>query len=223
MAGALRFRSEETARHFLHNYRSGNLYLDFRPVMITDAIFQDERYRALFLETLRERYLLAEKDLEPMLREQQTRFDTHFEFLVFLYGGSNVPVRLNAPNSNWRILLRDDEGDVLEPVAMHGIGAETPTYRYIQSYFSGLDRWSQAYLIQFPKLEKTLTGQPIGSHPFELLVTGLEGTITMRWDDTRLFYRSPEGLRLPPPGGVPPAPQAARADTAAAAREAPRD
>jgi hypothetical protein len=203
--GSLRFRSAETEEHFRDSYRSGNLYLDFRPVMVADAIFQDERFRALFLKTMRDRYLLDENNLAKMVRDEQERFDGSFEFLVFLYGGSNVPVRLNAESANWRLLLRDDDGDVLQPISMHELRENSPTYRYIQGYFSGLDRWSQLYIVRFPKLEKAVAGQRLGKRPFELLVTGVEGTITMRWDKPGQFYRSPEGIRLEaPPGGAPP-------------------
>jgi len=194
--GTLRFRGEETRQHFLHSYRSGNLYHDFRPVMIADAIFADERYRALFLDTLRQRYLLAGADVDTMLREQQEHFDQFFEFLVFLYGGSNVPIRLNSPDTNWKLLMRDDDGDVLSPVSMQGIKVESPTYRYIQNYFSGLDRWTQPYVVRFAKLEKTVTGERVGPGPVELLVTGLEGTITMRWEDPAIFYRSAAGIQV---------------------------
>lgn len=236
IVGALRFRGEETREHFLHNYRSGNLYHEFRPVMVADAIFQDERYRALFLDTLRQRYLLAEDDVAPMVREQQENFDSYFEFLVFLYGGSNVPIRLNAPDSNWRLLMRDDDGDVIAPVSMQGIKVDSATYRYIGNYFAGLDRWTQAYVVRFPKLEKTLTGEKPGAGPVELLVTGLEGTITMRWEEPGMFYRSEAGIQLAgmesdaaarpsprpddsrAPADAAPAPERADADAANAGR-----
>jgi hypothetical protein len=206
ISGVLRFRNAETQEHFHDSYRSGNLYLDFRPVMLADAIFEDERYRALFLKTIRDRYLLAGGNLEKMIQDEREHFDGYFEFLVFLYGGSNAPVRLNADAANWRVLLRDDDGDLLQPISMHEIRENSPTYRYIEGYFSGLDRWSQLYIVRFPKLEKSVAGQPLGKHPFELLVTGVEGTITMRWDKASQFYRGPAGIQVEaPPGETVPA------------------
>jgi len=199
ISGVLRFRSAETEDHFRDSYRSGNLYLDFRPVMIADAIFQDEHYRALFLQTMRDRYLVPGENLERMVQDEQERFDGYFEFLVFLYGGSNTPIRLNAQSANWRLLMRDDDGDLLQPVSVREIGADSHAYRYIQGYFSGLDRWSQLYIVRFPKLEKAVTGKSFGKHPFELLVTGMEGTITMRWENPGLFYRGANGIQIPPP------------------------
>jgi hypothetical protein len=198
ISGNLRFRNAETEAHFRDNYRSGSLYLDFRPAMIADAIFQDERYRALYLETLRDRLLVTPENLERLRQDEQARFDESFEFLVFLYGGSNVPVRLNHPNALWRLLLRDDDGDLLEPASMRLIPEDSPVYRYIVGYFAGLDRWSQLYLVRFPKLEKTLAGQSPGSKPFELMVTGVDGTITMRWENPAWFYRSPSGIQVSP-------------------------
>jgi hypothetical protein len=198
ISGVLRFRNAETEEHFRASYRSGNLYLDFRPVMIADAIFQDERYRALYLKTMRDRYMVPGENLERMIQDEQERFDGYFEFLVFLYGGSNTPIRLNAKTANWRLLMRDDDGDLLQPVYVHEIRDDSHEYRYIQGYFSGLDRWSQLYIVRFPKLEKAVAGQPVGKHPFELLVTGMEGTITMRWENPNQFYRGAEGIRLPP-------------------------
>lgn len=195
IVGSLRYRSAETESFFQHTFRSGNLYSEFRPVMIVDAIFQDERYRQLFLDTLQERYLVREQEMSGLLSEHRQRFDTGFEFLVLVYGGSNAPVRLGRADSNWKLFLRDDDGDLLRPSSVEGIRTDSTVHRYIDLYFSGLDRWSQLYRVRFPKLEKTLSGQSLGTQPFEMVVSGIEGTVTMRWEDAAMFYRTLQGIR----------------------------
>ena len=47
LEGSRRFRNEDTFRYFHDVYRSGNLYQDFRPVLVVDAIYEDAEYRSL--------------------------------------------------------------------------------------------------------------------------------------------------------------------------------
>ncbi len=86
----------------------------------------------------------------------------------------------------------------MTPATIEKLRPESPTYQYLSLYFYGMDRWAQAFKISFPKLNKTLLGQRIGSKPLELVVTGLAGTVRLVWQDPRVFYGSPN-----PPSSVP--------------------
>jgi hypothetical protein len=189
IVGVLRFRDARAAALFRDSHRAGNLYQDFRPVMTVDALPLDLRYRELYLDMLKERYLMPEAQLAPLRAEQDQEFDNNFELVVLIYGGSNEPVPLERPNSVWRILLRDDDGHLLPPSKIEKIRADSPVYQYLNLYFYGLDRWTQLYRIRFPKLAKTVVGQAPGQEPVQLIVTGVAGTVILSWADPGLFYR----------------------------------
>lgn len=189
IVGVLRFRDARAAALFRDTHRAGNLYQDFRPVMSVDAVPMDRRYRELYLEMLKERYLMPEAQLAPLRAEQEEAFDNHFELIVLIYGGSNEPVPLERPHSVWRVLLRDDDGHLLPPSWIEKVRTDSPVHQYLNLYFYGLDRWTQLYRIRFPKLAKAVLGQAPGREPVQLIVTGVAGTVVLSWDDPALFYR----------------------------------
>jgi len=193
LAGSLRQRDPATTAFFAEVYRSGSVYVDFRPVLVADAVFEDRRYRELFVQALSERLLLDAAQRGAVAAEQARGFSTRMEFLLFVYDGTNRPVRLNRPDSPWKVALRDDDGQLLQPAAVEPVKPDSPTYRFLETHFDGLDRWSRPFRVAFPKLPKGRLGQPPGPHPVQLIVTGLSGTVTMTWADAGLFYRTPAG------------------------------
>ena len=201
IVGSLRYRNGDAEAYFDAVFRSGNLYRDFRPVLLVDAIFQDLAYRDLFVRTLQERLLLSEPEAGRMLQAQQREFDQGFDFLLFAYGGNNTQLRLTTSDAAWHILLRDDEGTLLSPQAVTLVKPESPTYRFVESHFEGIDRWTEVYLVRFAKLAKRIIGREPGARPIELIVTGIPGSVTLRWADPAPFYR-PAGAGQPP--GEPP-------------------
>lgn len=191
LLGTLRFRDARAVEAFQSTHRAGNLYQDFRPVMVVDAVPMDLQYRRLYLAMLKERYLLPDAELAPLQAGSDQDFDNRVELVVLVYGGSNVPVPLEKASALWRVLLKDDDGQLLPPSRIEKVKDDSPIYQYVNRYFYGLDRWSQLYRISFPKLEKTLVGKTIGPEPMQLLVTGIDGTVVLSWQDTSIFYRPP--------------------------------
>lgn len=188
-AGALlQYRDPATAQLFRESYRTGSLYVEFRPALLVDAIAQDRPYRARYLEMLRTRLMLPDAELARVREEQEREFTTQFSLLVMVYEGTNRPAELTRSDATWRLFLRDDDGGLHAPSAIHRIPDDHPTYLYVNQYFQGLDRWSRMYRVDFPKLTKEVIGQPVGPHPIELVVTGVRGTVTLRWGDAGRFY-----------------------------------
>lgn len=199
--GNLRYRDSGTEARFAKTYRSGSLYQDYRTVLLVDAVAMDLEYRRDYVAMLKKTYLLSDADTEGMLRAEDVDFDGTFSFLVFLYGGSNRPIPLGEPVSPWKVLLQDDDGQTLLPLSIERLRPENPNTRYLSLYFYGLDRWSQAFKISFPKLDKSTLRQPLGQHAIELIVTGIDGAVRLRWPDPREFYRQPAAAAA---GAAPP-------------------
>ncbi|HKI98487.1 MAG TPA: hypothetical protein VKB51_08460 [bacterium] len=184
----LHYRDAATADYFRDTYRSGNFYEDFRPALVVDAIVQDRTYRRLYVDMLRKQFLLSDADVKQLQAQQEQAFETEISILLFTYEGTNEPSQLDKANAPWRLFLRDDEGQLESPLRIQRIRPESRTFLYINKYFRGLDRWSQAYQVDFPKLSKGRLGVSVGSHPFELIITGVPGTVTLKWDNPRVFY-----------------------------------
>jgi hypothetical protein len=201
IVGNLRFRDSATERQFAQSYRSGSLYQDFRTVLLADAIAMDLPYRQGYVQMVSKTYMLSDADTRAMAHAQEAEFASTFSLLVFLYGGSNRPIPLGEAASPWRVLLQDDDGQVLVPATIEKLRPESAVYQYLSIYFYGLDRWSQAFRISFPKLDKVLLAQRFGKQPMTLIVTGLGGTVRMVWLDPSVFYGSP-GPPVPSPAAT---------------------
>jgi len=201
LLGSLRFRDDQTFEFFQAVYRSGNLYRDFRPVMVVDTIYEDLRYRELFLRTLRERFLVPPDGEERMRAQQQQEYRNRMDFLLFVYGGSNDKVNLQRADSAWKVFLRDDDGDLIAPSRMERVGEKSPIFAFLEQYFVGLDRWSEVVRVSFPKLDKAMLDKTPGKHPVQLLVTGIPGTVTLAWDEADIFYQKGEENGAPPASG----------------------
>ncbi len=189
--GNLRYRDSQTEARFASTYRTGSLYQDYRTVLIVDAIAMDQEYRRGYVAMLAKRFMLSDADSDGMRRAEELDYAGTISFLVFVYGGNNRPIPLGEPTAQWKVLLQDDDGQTLTPLSIERLRPENPNYQYLSLYFYGLDRWSQAFKVSFPKLDKATLRQPLGSHPVELIVTGLAGTVHLGWQDPRGFYQAP--------------------------------
>ena len=204
IVGNLRFRDSDTEARFSRTYRSGSLYQDFRTALLVDAIAMDLEYRRGYVSMMRKTYLLSDGDTAAMWKQQEQDFDSSMALLVFVYGGDNRPVPLGEQVSPWKVLLQDDDGQLLTPGTIERLRPENSTFQYLSLYFYGLDRWSQAFKISFPKLNKVVLRQAVGKKPIELVVTGLPGTVRLVWQDPRVFYGPTEGV---PAAGARPRPE----------------
>ena len=121
LLGNLRFRDAETFQFFHNVYRSGNLYRDFRPVLVVDSIYEDLQYRGRFLRVLEEQFLIRPEELVQMTAAQQQEYGNQMDFLLFVYGGSNDKVNLHKSDSRWRVFLKDDEGELISQAKLEPI------------------------------------------------------------------------------------------------------
>jgi len=185
----LRFRDAETASHLAGSYRTGSLYLDFRPVLIVDALLEDALFYEHYLRSLTTHYFLTPEEAQRKKSEFEQSFETEVVFLVFLYEGTNDRSRLTPQeNALWRLMLKDDDGALRTPLEIGRIKPESIEYAYLTKNFDGMDRWSQVYRVSFSKLSKGRMKLALGTHPFELIITGIKGTVLLRWSDSSIFY-----------------------------------
>jgi hypothetical protein len=223
IVGNLRFRDTDTQTRFAHSYRSAALYQDFRTALLADALAMDLSFRAGYVATMQKNFMLTDFDTANLRRDEDAEFDGNITLLVFLFGGNNRPIPLGDATSPWKVLLEDDDGQTLVPSVIEKLRPENPMYQYLSMYFYGLDRWSQAFKISFPKLDKSALHQAVGTHPVELIITGLAGTTRMQWRDTAMFYRPIEPQAAAPAAAptLAPAAQSAAGSAPSADASAP--
>ncbi|MDT8447956.1 MAG: hypothetical protein RRB13_13775 [bacterium] len=179
-------KREVTLEHLMQSYKTGSIYLDYGTVLLVDAVYCDLTYRKLYLEELGEAYLHSSAHQLEQWKQEKVEYKNYYEFLLVLYSGSAKTPEFGRAGSSWQVLLRDDEGDLLKPVGTKMLSHKEREYLFLKKYLKPVDRWAEVYRVRFAKLNRPA---PKGDHPFELLLTGIEGKTLLRWNDRTLFYQ----------------------------------
>lgn len=169
--------------------RSDALYRDYRTVMIGDAIFKDRLFRARYGRELKNNYLFSKYDLNNYYEEQNILFQNQFDFIVFLYGEEVESFELEKAHSPWRIFLKDDDGDVINPTGIYKLDKSHRELSFLTKNIRELDRWVEVYSVTFPKFSKGAINEESGSRPFQLILSSMKGKLTFKWENSKLFYQ----------------------------------
>lgn len=182
----LSFKNSETERYFNGIYRTGNIYLNYKTVLIADVLYKDLDYRKQYVEEFSKVYFLDEQQKEEMIQKNDAQYKSQFEFLIFLYNGNNKKTNIGKPNSEWQIYLKDLENDILSPISVKKLKKNVKELIYLNKYLHPIDRWSEVYRVVFPKLP---TMKKINSKSIHLIISGIRGKTTIEWKNPAIFYQ----------------------------------
>jgi hypothetical protein len=170
------------------SYRKNLIYRNYDTKMIAAGLFRSENYREFLVDSLQSSYKIAKSEKSKISIEQKQQFANQFEFLLFVYPGSNQKTDFGERDSLWQARLYDDDGDRVIPTKIQKLQNNDRERVLLSSYLKDLDRWMEVYKISFPKLNKPATGVELGSKSIKLEISGLEGHIEFNWDDPKNFY-----------------------------------
>jgi hypothetical protein len=182
----LKFKSAKTEQFFQGTYRAGNIYLDYGTVLIVDAIFKGVKYRRFLLQEMSDVYYYNKQTKVEKAKKHIENYNNYFEFLVFIYGGSNDKVDFGKPRSEWQIYLKDDEGDLLRANYIRKVKRKVKEVIFLDKYFFPLDRWSEIYRVRFPKYNKPRP--QLENKKMTLIISGIRGKTKLEWKDLSVFY-----------------------------------
>ncbi len=185
----LQFEDGTVIPIFERIHQNAFLYHNYRTILIVDAIFKDQSYRQHFSKEIANTYFFSPEQAKNLANQQTQHFQNQFEFIVFIYGGNNDPLEIDAPTAQWKIYLKDDDGDLLQPIRITKLDDGHQEIRFLQKYIKMPDRWVEKYLIAFPKLSKATIQETPGKSPFQFIITSLAGKSVLSWQDNRIFYQ----------------------------------
>ena len=183
----LKFKDVSSQKQFDAVYRNAHFYRDYRPVMIVDALFKDMGYREKFATALKTSFLFSDEKYNGLLKREQNVFNNSFEFVVFLYNGSVEKSKLGEEDAQWKIFLRDDDGDLTSPLKITRLKDTDREFQFLGQHIYELDRWVDPYLVSFPKLSKRSINLEVGEKPLELIITSIEGTLRLTWTGQQVY------------------------------------
>ena len=181
--------SSERSNYLAENTRSGNLYRDYRSLIIANVLFKDLTYRELWLEEQKELGFATQAQIGVIEQRENETFDQRWEFLIVAFRGDKQRIDLDDPDSPWRLVVQDDDGKWIHAIAVKQLHPRDAQHRYLKRYWSGVDPWSRIYQVSFPKLAKGRLSQPLGGEPFRLVMAGVEGRLSFAWENPSRFYR----------------------------------
>ncbi len=143
---------------------------NFEARMVWHATYLSDDFRQVRRDKLAELY---EWNAEERIRnadEDRTESAKYDVFFVAIYAGSSEWSQIGKDDGKWKVVLDSGQG---EPIASIGFQRIPITQLEIVLY-PYLDKWSQAYLIRFPK---TLSDH----QSFRLRMTGIPARSELVW------------------------------------------
>ncbi|MDX2471226.1 MAG: hypothetical protein QNL04_11700 [SAR324 cluster bacterium] len=173
--------------------KTESIYLDYSTEMQVDALYQDLIYRLAYAKELSEVYYLADNAKAKIWRQHTQDYENFYTFVVVLYPGSNKRANFGRPSAEWQAYLKDDEGDLLRPVKIVRLDKKNRELIFLHKYLRPLDRWSQTYLVRFPKLHRNAIE---GSHAVKLIISGISGKAVIKFTDLSIFVQDRQNYQL---------------------------
>ena len=138
--------------------------------MVWHATYLSPGFREARREKISRLYEWGDKEqmrAEDDDRREEGRYDV---FFLGIYAGSSQFPEVGKDSGRWRIVLEAGEGGAIEPVLFERI----PVTQLERTLYPYLDKWTEAYLVRFPKV--------IGSgEGFRLRMTGLPARSELVW------------------------------------------
>ena len=173
--------------------QSAKVYLDYSTVLEADALYRDRSYRLSFAKELSEVYFLDGDAKAKIWAQHSEDYENFYSFVLVLYPGNNKRMKFGKPSSEWQAYLKDDEGDLLRPVKIKKLNSKHRELIFLHKYLTPLDRWSQSYLVSFPKLHREIAE---GTQAVELIISGFQGKAVIKFKDLSRFTQSRDSYQL---------------------------
>jgi hypothetical protein len=151
-----------------------------RSVLYATATFESREFRWAYVVRYADDYGLATDARNAMLEASLADAAVHHRFFVTMGGGPSREYDLTEEEGAWRVLLMDDRGRQVRPIAIESLRRAGPAER---AYFPSTSPFRRAFRVVFPAQHED--GYP--TIPNEALFavlrfTGPAGHVDLKWD-----------------------------------------
>lgn len=149
---------------------------DFDRVLEVYATFESPEWRVAYVDMLADRMELPADERAKLIDEQRKQAAEFHEFEVLM---STYVRRENdlqkGEDSIWRVILADDQGNEVTPVAVR---RDRRPMAVIRDIFPVVPDFAEAYVVRFPTNVALL--RPDASS-FSLRIAGSRGAVKLEW------------------------------------------
>ncbi|MFQ5329757.1 MAG: hypothetical protein ACE5D4_07200 [Thermodesulfobacteriota bacterium] len=158
----------------------GSVYRGIESRLILHATYRGLEFREAYAREYGERYRLDGYRIEKLVEQERKEHERADEFFLAVSTPDEGWNDLERDDSIWRLYLKSNSGERVEPVAIRRVDEESPLFR---EFYPKLDQWSRGYIVSFPKYSATGERPLINDDTsrFTLIITGLLGHTEIEW------------------------------------------
>jgi hypothetical protein len=160
--------------------REGSVYRGIESMLLLHGTYRGMELREAYTREYGERYRLDSYRVEKLVAQERAGYERSEEFFLAVYTPDEKWNDLERSDSAWRLYLRNDSGERVEPITIRRVDEESPLFR---EFYPKLDQWSRGYIVSFPKYSAT-GERPIindDTSRFTLIITGVLGQTEIEW------------------------------------------
>jgi len=158
----------------------GTVYRGIESRLILHATYRGLEFREAYAREYGERYRLEGYRIEKLVEQEGAEYERAEEFFLAVSSPNERWNDLDRSESVWRLYLKNDSGERVEPVTIRRVDEESPLFR---EFYPKLDQWSRGYIVTFPKYGETGEVPLINddTRRFTLVITGALGHTEIEW------------------------------------------
>jgi hypothetical protein len=155
--------------------RSEKIYKNkFVTTLVVNAVYRDMKFREAYVHEYAKAYQLTKAEEDAMLTKESAQDEKEVSFYLFAYTEDEKWNNFDKSNPAWKIYLKDDKSNRLEPLSVKRFTLE-PSMHFI--YFPMASQWMKGYEITFSKNIDTANAKS-----FTIILTGFLGNTELTWE-----------------------------------------
>jgi hypothetical protein len=160
--------------------REGSVYRGIESRLVVHATYRGLEFREAYVREYGDRYRLDDYRREKLLATERAGHERVEEFFLAVSTLDEKWNDLHRSDSVWRLYLKNDSGERVEPIAIRRVDEESPLFR---EFYPKLDRWSRGYIVTFPKYSEAGEAPLINDDTLRvtLVITGALGQTVIEW------------------------------------------
>jgi len=146
----------------------------FVTTLVVNAVYRNMGFREGYVHEYAKAYQLTKAEEDAMLTKEKEQDEKEISLYLFAYTEEEKWNNFDKANPVWKIYLKDDKSNRLEPLSVKKFKLE-PALHFI--YFPMVSQWMMGYEVSFPKNIDAANAKSL-----TIILTGFLGNTELTWE-----------------------------------------